>query len=105
MLKYNENTLPMVQDTGMSHHVIKEANKVVELDSEKQQENQVTPGASRKREYTTSFMAENRAEIGKYATEHGNARAVVLKYGVGDSTVRLFKSKYFILTLYLHAFL
>ena len=36
MLKYKENTLPMAQDIGMSHHVIKEANKAVELASEKQ---------------------------------------------------------------------
>ena len=37
--------------------------------------------------------AKDRAEIGKYAAENGNA-AAVHKYGIGESTTRLFKTKY-----------
>ena len=37
--------------------------------------------------------AKDRAQIGKYAAENGNA-AAVHKYGVGESTARLFKTKF-----------
>ena len=51
------------------------------------------PPVKKKRKYTVRFSPEDRAQIGKYAAENGNA-AVVRKYGVGESTARLFKTKY-----------
>ena len=51
----------------------------------------------KKRKYTTTFTAEDCAQIGKYAAENGNS-TVVKKYKgthhIGESTVRLFKKKY-----------
>ena len=47
----------------------------------------------KKRKYTVTFSPEDRAQIGKYAAENGNA-AAVRKYGVGESIARLFKTKY-----------
>ena len=56
------------------------------------------PKVTGKQKYT-SFSAEQRASIGRYAAEHSNA-ATVKKFksnfeqGVGESTVRLFKKRY-----------
>ena len=36
---------------------------------------------------------KDRAQIGKYATENGNA-AAVCKYDTGESTAHMFKTKY-----------
>ena len=49
---------------------------------------------SRKRKFTTTFTPENRASIGRYAAENGNASAVRATHNVGESTVQLFKKKY-----------
>ena len=55
----------------------------------------------RKRKPYTVFTDEQRAAIGKYASEHGNAAAVKkfkanIEGGqLGESTVRLFKKHYF----------
>lgn len=76
------NTLPTAKDTGLSEHVIREANQAV---------SEAPP--VKKMKYTTTFSPDDRAEIGKYAAENGNA-AAVRKYGVGESTTRLFKTKY-----------
>ena len=54
-----------MKDSGLWEYVIQEANNEV----------------------------EDRAEIGKYGAENGNAEAVC-KYGFGESTVHLFKTKY-----------
>lgn len=56
-------------------------------------------GTKRKRQYTTTFTNEDRAKIGKFAAENGNASAV--KHfkptypDLGESTVRYFKKRYF----------
>ena len=56
-------------------------------------------GGTRKRTLYTSFSDEQRAAIGRYATEHSNTAAVKKFKGdferrLGESTVRLFKKKY-----------
>ena len=55
------------------------------------------PGTSKKRKYTTTFAEEDRATIGKFAEQHGNARAVNHfkgKFDLSESTVRYFKQRY-----------
>ena len=55
------------------------------------------PGTSKKRKYTTTFAEEDRATIGKFAAQHGNARAVNHfkgKFDLSESTVRYFKQRY-----------
>ena len=82
------NQLPTTKNTGLSEHVVNEANKAVE----KVLNDTEAPPAKKRRKYTT-FNPEDRADIGRYAAENGNA-ATVRKYGVGESMVRLFKKKY-----------
>ena len=44
-----------------------------------------------------TFTPENRAAIGKYAAQNGNAAAVrkyKFTHSIGESTVRLFKKRY-----------
>ena len=51
----------------------------------------------KKKKYMTAFTAEDRASIGHYASENGNAAAVKkfrATHNVGESTVRSFKKKY-----------
>ena len=53
----------------------------------------------KKRKYTTAFTAEDRAAIGRYASENGNAAAAKkfrATHNVGESTVRSFKKKYLV---------
>jgi hypothetical protein len=88
------NALPTAKETGLSKQAIQEANKAVEsILKEQEEEADETPSSKKKRKYTTTFSPEDRAEIGKFAVENGNAGAV-RKYSVGESTVRLFKKKY-----------
>ena len=82
------NALPTAKDTGLSEHVIREANKALE-NSQKGQQVSEDPPVKKTRKYTTTFSPEDRAEIGKHAAENRNA-AAVRKYGVGESTARLF---------------
>ena len=84
--------LPTAEDTGLSEHVIREANKAVESAQKEQEVSEVSPVKKRRKD-TVTFSPEDRAQIGKYAAENGNA-AAVRKYGVGESTARLFKKKY-----------
>ena len=86
------NALPTAKDTGLSEHVIRDANKAVE-NAQKEQQVSEAPPVKKKRKYTVTFSPEDTVQIGKYAAENGNA-AAVRKYGVGESTARLFKTKY-----------
>ena len=52
---------------GLPSDVLLEMNKVVEATLKR--------NGSRKRKYTTTFTAKDRAKIGKYAAENGNAVA------------------------------
>ena len=50
-----------------------------------------------KKKYMTAFTAEDRASIGRYASENGNAAAVKkfrATHNVGERTVQSFKKKY-----------
>ena len=70
--------------------ILHEVNEAVTaaLDEEKR---------GKKRKYNTSYTPEDRADIGRYAAENGNAAAVKKfkdTHDIGESTVRLFKKRY-----------
>ena len=56
-----------------------------------------SPGEhGRKRKYTTTFTPEDRAAIGRYATENGNAATVKkfkASHSIGETPMRLFKNR------------
>ena len=60
------NALPTPKESGLSMHATTEANKAVE-------------STGRKRKYTSTFIPEERAAIGKYAAENGMPRQVESK--------------------------
>ena len=86
-------SLPTAKETALGDTVTQSANATVlrEVQAER----------PRKHKPYTVFTAEQRATIGKYASEHGNAAAVKkfkanIEGGqLGESTVRLFKKRYF----------
>ena len=87
-------TLPTASQTQLSPNVLQEVNQAVRAALQPKEN-----GGRRasKRKYTTSFTPEDRARIGKYASENGNAAAVKkfkATHEIGESTVRLFKKKY-----------
>ena len=59
------------RDTGLSEHVIQEANKAAES---VQKEQQVSEGPPVKKKKKCTFSPEDRAVIGKDAAENGNAK-------------------------------
>ena len=93
LLKYFKSSLPTAKETGMSEIATREANAAVSRVMTPTQQ------TSRKRKAYSVFSDEQRATIGKYATENGNA-AAVKKFkgdfdgGLGESTVRAFKKRY-----------
>ena len=85
--------LPTAQDASISESYTAGANDAVEkqLSKDKQQ--------GKKRKRYTVFSDEKRAEIGRYAAENRN-NAALEKFrrdipNLGESTVRLFKKKYY----------
>ena len=85
-------SLPTSQQTGIGNRATHEANKAVPeaLASAKE--------GSRKRKKYTKFSGEDRASIGKYASENRNSNAIK-KFksthpDLVESTVRLFKKRY-----------
>ena len=73
------SSLPSVKDKGIGEAATKEANAAVsQVLSEKQPQQSSSVPVDRpkvKRKYT-SFSAEQRASIGRYAAEHINSAAV-----------------------------
>ena len=69
------NVLLTAKDTGLSEHVVQEANKAVE-NAQKEQEVSEAPPVKKRRKYTVTFTPEDRAKIGKHAAENGNVAAV-----------------------------
>ena len=93
LLKYFKSSLPTAKDTGMSEIATREANAAVSRVMTLPQQ------TSRKRKAYSIFSDEQRATIGKYAAENGNAVAVKkfkddFDGGLGESTVRAFKKRY-----------
>ena len=93
LLKYFKSSLPTAKDTGMSEIATREANAAVSRVMTPPQQ------TSRKRKAYSIFSDEQRATIGKYAAENGNAVAVKkfkddFDGGLGESTVRAFKKRY-----------
>ena len=95
LLRYFQVTASLLtaEETAFGDTVTQSANVAVlhEVQAER----------PRKHKPYTVFTAEQRATIGKYASEHGNAAAVKkfkanIEGGqLGESTVRLFKKRYF----------
>ena len=75
---------------------LREVNQAVTTALEREEAgNQAKRG--KKQKYNASFTPEDRAAIGRYAAENGNAAAVKkfkTSHGVGESTIRLFKKRY-----------
>ena len=88
-----QDGLPTAKETGLTPHATAEANRAVE----KVLADDVTIRKG-KRRYTTDFSSEDRAKIGKFAVENGNAKAVKhfksTYQHLGESTVRFFKKRY-----------
>ena len=82
---FKPNNLPTPEQTGLPVAVNTEANKSVQRVLEESTQ------AKKRKKYTT-FTAEDRAAIGRYAAENGNASAVKKFNGIGESTVRLFSN-------------
>ena len=86
-------SLPTPEETGIGEEATLEANKAVEILLAQQQN-----GGKRKRKPYRRFSDTDRAVIGKYAAEHGNAKAMKrFKQEfpeLPESTVRSFKIKY-----------
>ena len=85
-------SLPTAEQTALSDTVTQSANAAVLRE--------VQVERPRRRKAYTAFTAEQRATIGKFASEHGNA-AAVKKFKAdfednqfGESTIRLFKKRY-----------
>ena len=96
ILRYFKSSQPTAEETGLTSREVGAANKAVQKVIEN-----VSAGASlrgrQKRKYTTTFTAEDRAKIGRYAAENGYLAAqkrFKSDYDIGESTVRLFKKKY-----------
>ena len=95
LLKYMQpkRKLPTPEEAGLSPAVTREVNKTVEKALMQPAER---GSSGKKRKYTT-FTAEDRAAVGRYAAEHGNAAAVKkfkATLDIGESTVRVFKKTY-----------
>ena len=70
------NTLPTTEQIGLSEYAVCSANHAIERMLEKQNCQQGEDlSSSRKRKYTMTFTAENRAKVGKHAAENGVAKA------------------------------
>ena len=86
--------LPSHKDTGIGEVATREANREVKRVLEKQASQQ----SAEKRKRHTNFSDTDRAEIGRYTAEYGNA-AVQQHFkakfpDLGESAVRSFKTKY-----------
>ena len=82
---FSGQSLPTSEDTGLPSATVASANEAVQKAIVQNASEQ--PCASKKRKYTTTFAEEERAKIGKFAAEHGNARAVNHFKGKFDLTV------------------
>ena len=69
ILRYFQPKLPSSSQVQMPPTILHEVNEAVTaaLDEEKR---------GKKRKYNTSYTPEDRADIGRYAAENGNAAAV-----------------------------
>ena len=89
-----KTTLPTASQPSLTEDAVQCANREVERVLEELQ----MQGGRRKRKAYSTFSDEDRAVIGKYAAENGNASALkkfkVSKPGLIESTVRSFKQKY-----------
>ena len=81
------STLPTPNQAQLAPNVLREVNQVVTEALQREEEGSKKTGTKRK--YTKSFTPEDRATIGKYAVENGNA-ATVKKFkathDIGEST-------------------
>ncbi len=88
------NRLPTPEQAGLPVNMAQQVNQAVEKAMDRAPN---AEGRTKKRKYTTSFMPEDCAAIGRYTAENGNAAAVKMlkaSHSIGESTVRSFKKKY-----------
>ena len=103
-LRKGSSSLPSAKDTGIGEAATKEANAAVSrvlpvTEKQPQPSSSVPADRQKVKRENTSFSAEQRASIGRYAAEHGNSAAVKkfksdFEQGLGESTVRVFKNRY-----------
>ena len=92
---FSSRSLPTSEDTGLPSAAVASANEAVQKGIVQNASEQ--PCTSKKRKYTTTFREEDRAKIGKFAAQHGNASAVNHfkgKFDLSESTVRYLKQRY-----------
>jgi hypothetical protein len=82
-------SLPTAEQTGLPENAVHSANHAVQNMMEKE------PTGGR-RKYMTTFNAEDRAKVGKYAAENGVAKAQrhFKQLDLSESTVCYFRKKY-----------
>ena len=94
LYRYFKRPLPTSDETGIGDTLTKKANECVR----DALETSAQPRAKKARKERTVYSEEDRAAIGKFAAENGNARAqkhFKEKFPeLGESTVRSFKQKY-----------
>ena len=82
-------SVPTSENTGLPSAAVLSANKAVQKVIAESASKQLCTG--KKRKYTTTFGQEDRAKIGRFAAQHGNARAVTHfrgEFDLSESTVR-----------------
>ena len=82
-LKPLSDRLPTAEETSLPENAVRSANNAVQ-------------NMQRKRKYTTTFTAEDRAKVGKYAAENGVAKAQrhFKQLNLSESTIRYFRKRY-----------
>ena len=90
LLKYFSRSLPTAEDTGIGEVATREANRAVTEEIRRSEAAQTKP--PRKRKAYIVFSSEQRAAMGKYAAENGNAAAV--KKFKSDFDGQLYRRKY-----------
>ena len=97
ILHYFKKTLPSAGETEIGEVATREANQIVQgvLD---RAGGEPGPSGQRKRKPYTVYTGKERARIGRFAAENGNASALKRFRGdfpdLSESTVRGFKTKY-----------
>ena len=84
-----DQPLPTAEQTGLPPHAVSSANSAVK----RALHGEDADRAKRKRKYTTTFTAEDRAKVGKYAVQNGVviAQKNFKHLSLTESTVRYFK--------------
>ena len=83
-----KSNLPTSSQTQLPTNILSEVNQAVTAVLGHEEERSQRAGTKRK--YTKSFTPEDRAKVGRYATENGNTAAVKkfkVTHSIGESTL------------------